>query len=227
MHAVPPCLCGLCYLLACHLVASFCGSGPWHYGVLAPTNLQGSDNLDHWRVNLTFDPVLFEDPALGVKVGGREPAAGQVLRARRAVPRTLLQRRSTHRPSSVGCAPQCPVGLNSSAPYQYREGITPNPDPYPPTLPFLPVVTAAGAPRRVRDGCCAVRPLPAAGAGPPGHLALCKGAQLAGRQAAKQAGTPGCSRAAMWSVRRRAEECALPPARHLLHPSSAGTAAGS
>ena len=30
--------------------------------------LQGSDNLDHWRVNLTFDPVPFEDPALGVKV---------------------------------------------------------------------------------------------------------------------------------------------------------------
>jgi hypothetical protein len=30
--------------------------------------IQGSDNLDHWRVNLTFDPVPFEDPALGVKV---------------------------------------------------------------------------------------------------------------------------------------------------------------
>jgi hypothetical protein len=28
--------------------------------------IQGSDNLDHWRVNLTFDPVAFED--LGVKV---------------------------------------------------------------------------------------------------------------------------------------------------------------
>eukprot|EP00887_Chlorella_sp_A99_P003999 scaffold11.g3999.t1 len=30
--------------------------------------IQGSDNLDHWRVNLTFDPVVFEDPALGIKV---------------------------------------------------------------------------------------------------------------------------------------------------------------
>lgn len=30
--------------------------------------IQGSDNLDHWRVNLTFDPVPFEDKALGVKV---------------------------------------------------------------------------------------------------------------------------------------------------------------
>lgn len=30
--------------------------------------IQGSDNLDHWRVNLTFDPMEFEDPALGVKV---------------------------------------------------------------------------------------------------------------------------------------------------------------
>jgi hypothetical protein len=27
---------------------------------------QGSDNLDHWRVNLTFDPVPFE--GLGIKV---------------------------------------------------------------------------------------------------------------------------------------------------------------
>lgn len=30
--------------------------------------IQGSDNLDHWRVNLTFDPLEFEDPSLGVKV---------------------------------------------------------------------------------------------------------------------------------------------------------------
>lgn len=30
--------------------------------------LQGSDNIDHWRVNLTFDPVPFEDPSLGIKV---------------------------------------------------------------------------------------------------------------------------------------------------------------
>ena len=26
---------------------------------------QGSDNIDHWRVNLTFDPVPFEGGALG------------------------------------------------------------------------------------------------------------------------------------------------------------------
>lgn len=31
--------------------------------------VQGSDTFDHWRVNLTFDPVLFEDPAWNVKVG--------------------------------------------------------------------------------------------------------------------------------------------------------------
>jgi len=30
--------------------------------------LQGSDNLDHWKVNLTFDPVVFEDPSLGITV---------------------------------------------------------------------------------------------------------------------------------------------------------------
>jgi hypothetical protein len=30
--------------------------------------IQGSDNVDHWRVNLTFDPVPFEDAALGVRV---------------------------------------------------------------------------------------------------------------------------------------------------------------
>lgn len=30
--------------------------------------IQGSDTLDHWKVNLSFDPVTFEDPDLGVKV---------------------------------------------------------------------------------------------------------------------------------------------------------------
>jgi Lipase (class 3) len=30
--------------------------------------IQGSDNMDHWKVNLTFDPVTFEDSSLGVKV---------------------------------------------------------------------------------------------------------------------------------------------------------------
>ncbi|BDA46183.1 probable phospholipase A1 PLIP3, chloroplastic [Coccomyxa sp. Obi] len=30
--------------------------------------IQGSDSIDHWKVNLTFDPVIFEDPSLGVKV---------------------------------------------------------------------------------------------------------------------------------------------------------------
>ena len=30
--------------------------------------IQGSDSIDHWKVNLTFDPVVFEDPSLGVKV---------------------------------------------------------------------------------------------------------------------------------------------------------------
>lgn len=30
--------------------------------------VQGSDNLDHWKVNLTFDPVDFEDHGLGVRV---------------------------------------------------------------------------------------------------------------------------------------------------------------
>eukprot|EP00198_Chlamydomonas_reinhardtii_P003769 XP_001693105.1 triacylglycerol lipase-like protein [Chlamydomonas reinhardtii] len=30
--------------------------------------IQGSDTLDHWKLNLTFDPVVFEEPALGVKV---------------------------------------------------------------------------------------------------------------------------------------------------------------
>jgi hypothetical protein len=30
--------------------------------------IQGSESIDHWRLNLTFDPVVFEDPALGVTV---------------------------------------------------------------------------------------------------------------------------------------------------------------
>eukprot|EP00879_Flechtneria_rotunda_P005133 GHRR01005415.1.p1 GENE.GHRR01005415.1~~GHRR01005415.1.p1 ORF type:complete len:719 (+),score=230.97 GHRR01005415.1:657-2813(+) len=30
--------------------------------------IQGSDSLDHWKVNLMFEPVQFEDPALGIRV---------------------------------------------------------------------------------------------------------------------------------------------------------------
>ena len=30
--------------------------------------IQGSNNIDHWRINLQFDPVTFEDPAMGLKV---------------------------------------------------------------------------------------------------------------------------------------------------------------
>ncbi|KAJ9508851.1 hypothetical protein QJQ45_028166 [Haematococcus lacustris] len=30
--------------------------------------IQGSTSLDHWRINTQFEPVLFEDPALGVRV---------------------------------------------------------------------------------------------------------------------------------------------------------------
>jgi hypothetical protein len=36
---------------------------------LSHCTTEGSDTLDHWKLNLTFDPVPFEDPALGVKVG--------------------------------------------------------------------------------------------------------------------------------------------------------------
>ncbi len=31
--------------------------------------IQGSETIDHWRVNLSFDPVVFENKSLGVKVG--------------------------------------------------------------------------------------------------------------------------------------------------------------
>ena len=51
--------------VACALLPTRCLPLP-----LTSSCLQGSDNLDHWRVNLTFDPVTFEDPTLGVKVGG-------------------------------------------------------------------------------------------------------------------------------------------------------------
>ncbi|GBF97105.1 triacylglycerol lipase [Raphidocelis subcapitata] len=30
--------------------------------------IQGSDSLDHWRTNLAFEPVVFEDPSLGIRV---------------------------------------------------------------------------------------------------------------------------------------------------------------
>ena len=36
--------------------------------------IQGSDSIDHWKLNLTFDPVVFEDPAFGVTVSTREMA---------------------------------------------------------------------------------------------------------------------------------------------------------
>lgn len=41
--------------------------------------IQGSDNLDHWKVNLSFDPVIFEDAALGVKVHRGVYEAAQML----------------------------------------------------------------------------------------------------------------------------------------------------
>ena len=37
--------------------------------------IQGSDTLDHWKVNLTFDPVVFEEPSLGVKVSSASALA--------------------------------------------------------------------------------------------------------------------------------------------------------
>eukprot|EP00884_Botryococcus_braunii_P006720 jgi/Botrbrau1/16049/Bobra.7_2s0023.1 len=41
--------------------------------------IQGSDNFDHWKMNLTFDPVTFEDPDLGVKVHRGIYEAAQIL----------------------------------------------------------------------------------------------------------------------------------------------------
>jgi hypothetical protein len=32
--------------------------------------IQGSDTIDHWKLNLSFDPVPFEEPELGIKVRG-------------------------------------------------------------------------------------------------------------------------------------------------------------
>lgn len=31
-------------------------------------SLQGSDSIESWRTNVMFDPVIFEDEALGVRV---------------------------------------------------------------------------------------------------------------------------------------------------------------
>ena len=39
--------------------------------------IQGSDSIDHWKLNLTFDPVTFEDPELGVTVSQHQPAGAQ------------------------------------------------------------------------------------------------------------------------------------------------------
>jgi hypothetical protein len=35
--------------------------------------IQGSDSLEHWKTNLMFEPVVFEDAALGIKVGRGAP----------------------------------------------------------------------------------------------------------------------------------------------------------
>ena len=45
----------------------------WYVADDAPKNtgyfvIHGSETLDHWRVNITFDPVAFEEPSLGVSV---------------------------------------------------------------------------------------------------------------------------------------------------------------
>ncbi|KAK9862875.1 hypothetical protein WJX84_009025 [Apatococcus fuscideae] len=41
--------------------------------------LQGSDTVDHWRVNVTFDPIMFEDPELNVKIHRGVYDAAQIL----------------------------------------------------------------------------------------------------------------------------------------------------
>ncbi|KAK9814859.1 hypothetical protein WJX73_000354 [Symbiochloris irregularis] len=41
--------------------------------------IQGSETIDHWKVNVTFDPVTFEDPAWGVSVHRGIYAAAQAL----------------------------------------------------------------------------------------------------------------------------------------------------
>ncbi|GAX75416.1 hypothetical protein CEUSTIGMA_g2860.t1 [Chlamydomonas eustigma] len=41
--------------------------------------IQGSDTLDHWKLNLTFDPVLFEDPDFNVTVHRGVYEAAQAL----------------------------------------------------------------------------------------------------------------------------------------------------
>ena len=41
--------------------------------------IQGSETIDHWKVNVTFDPVTFEDAAWGVSVHRGIYAAAQAL----------------------------------------------------------------------------------------------------------------------------------------------------
>lgn len=41
--------------------------------------IQGSDTIDHWRLNLTFDPMEFEHPSLGVHVHRGVYQAAQTL----------------------------------------------------------------------------------------------------------------------------------------------------
>jgi hypothetical protein len=41
--------------------------------------IQGSDSLDHWKTNLMFEPVVFEDAGLGIKVHRGAYEAAQAL----------------------------------------------------------------------------------------------------------------------------------------------------
>eukprot|EP00798_Chlamydomonas_sp_ICE-L_P017749 gene17749-24109_t len=44
--------------------------------------IMGSDTVDHWRLNLSVDPVTFEDPSLGVKIHEGAYEAAKALYAR-------------------------------------------------------------------------------------------------------------------------------------------------
>lgn len=40
---------------------------------------QGSTSLEHWHINLQFEPVVFEDPAFGVRIHRGVYEAAQLL----------------------------------------------------------------------------------------------------------------------------------------------------
>jgi len=141
--------------------------------------IQGSDNFDHWKVNLTFDPMVFEDPALGVKVlacfphpfciPSRPYVSGAAAASRHLLPASLLQ------PQLLGSADYA-ISCNFALSNAHRSFVCLTSHRAKFRLAdVLQHWLSLGAPGGVPDGAGAVRALSAAGGGAPRQFPLRQG----------------------------------------------------